>query len=604
MLVSVSASSATPARAPRTLCCDGHAAVIIESDGLMASRFGEWRVVTGRALRSGGQGDVFVVSRLGSDSLHVLKRLRNPNRRARFEREVETMRSLAASKVPVPPVLAEGVTTDPEPKPYYVMLLYERGSLQEAVDDRRYTSNQAAGIDLLRAVARALADMHAFGCAHRDIKPANVLLDDQEKPLLADLGLALTVEEHGAEPRLTDTAEAVGSRLYISPENESGLNPDVDHRPADCYAFAKLAWALLAGQEPPARELQRTHDYRLAIVTGISELSRLDSLFEQLLVLDPRARLADWNLVDQELAATAHALRGEPMSFEFWLELLERYVDKNGTAAVAHNTAFEGLDLGKWCAKQRSLYGRGKLSSERAERLQSLQGWQWDPYDAAWERMFALLEKYLAREKTTLVPRTHREEREPLGAWVRKQRNVYNGVHPGGRLTERQIRKLVALPGWSWDLQDYKWERAFRALLSYVEREQRVYVAQSHVENGVNLGAWIIRQQDEYKRGRLQRQGDRLARLEAVPGWRWWQSPSDRWERGYAALLNFFRREGHVTVPPGHIEDGVTLWRWVSYQRRRYEEGVLQRYPDRIERLEAISAWEWQGNRRRRPKVA
>lgn len=563
----------------------------------MASKFGDWRVVNGRTLRGGGQGDVFVVSAPGAEGLHVVKRLRNPNRRARFEREVATMRKLSASGVPVPPVVAEGITTDPDARPYYVMRLYDSGSLQVAVDDRRYTKDHAAGIHLLRAVAQALADMHACGYAHRDIKPANVLLDN-ERPLLADLGLALTVEEQQAETRLTDTGEAVGSRLYIAPENESGFNLDVDQRPADCYAFAKLAWALLAGQDPPARELQTAGDRRLATVSGISELSRLDSLFERLLVLDPRARLTDWKLVDQELAATAHALRGEPRSFEFWFGLLERYVEKHGTAGMAYKTVFEGLRLGRWCSTQRSVYGRGNLSVERVDRLQALRGWVWDRHDASWEGMFALLETYVAREKTIAIPRDHLEEGERLGRLVRKQRNVYNGVHPGGRLTERQIAKLVALSGWSWDLQDYKWERAYRAFLAYVAREKRTYVPQRHIEAGVNLGAWVIRQQVEYKHGRLQRQGDRLARLEAVPGWKWSVSPADRWDRAYAVLVKFQECEGHANVPANHMEDGLNLGNWVRQQKHRYASGYLKKHPERIARLEAIPGWRWPGGPR------
>jgi len=569
----------------------------------MAGRFGEWRVVEGRRLRGGGQGDIFVVSRGDPAELFVLKRLRNPDRRARFEREVETMRTLAATGAPVPPIIAEGETAEPDGRPYYVMFLYERGSLQAAVDDGRYTKDPAAGIDLLRAVARALADTHSCNCAHRDIKPANILLDD-EQPLLADLGLALTVEEQRADRRLTDTREAVGSRLYIAPENESGFNLNVDQRPADCYAFAKVAWAVLAGRDPLARELQSEHERRLATVSGHSELSRLDSLFERLLVIDPRARLNDWDVIDRELAATAQALRGQTSSFEFWFGLLERYVEKVGTPGTAYNTVFEGLQLGRWCGRQRSLYSRSKLSDERALRLQALRGWEWDGYAASWERMFALLERYFAREKTTVVPRDHVEGGERLGRWVKKQRDVYNGVHPGGRLTQRQITKLVALPGWSWDLQDAKWERGFQALLSFVERERHTNVPYGHVELGVNLHAWVNRQQQHYHMGRLQRQGDRLARLNEVEGWKWWVSVADRWERNYAALVKFQEREGHVHPPEGHFEDGVSLWRWVRYQRLRYADGKLLGYPDRIARLQAIPGWAWQEIKRSRTKAA
>lgn len=570
----------------------------------MAGKFAEWRVVKGRTLTPGGQGDVFIVSRGDAEGLYVLKRLRNPNRRARFEREVETMRSLVASGVPVPPVVAEGITMDRDERPYYVMRFFGRGSLQAAVDDGRYASDHAAGLDLLRAVAGALAKLHSCDCAHRDIKPANVLLDDDEQPLLADLGLALTAEEQQTESRLTDTGEAVGSRLYIAPENESGFNLDVDQRPADCYAFAKLAWALLAGQDPPARELQTEHERLLASVSGNAALSRLDSLFERLLVLDPRARLTDWELVEKELAATARALSGDTSSFEFCFELLERYVDKNGTSAMAYKTVFDGLGLGRWCSRQRSMYGRGNLSDERIERLQALRGWEWYGHDASWERMFTLLQRYVARERTAVVPRDLVEDGESLGGWVRKQQNVYRGVHPGGRLTERQITKLVALPGWSWSPGPEKWERAYRALVAFQERERHIRVPGGHIEAGVNLRAWIERQHSHYKIGRIQRQGDRIVRLEAVPGWKWADPTPDRWERKFAALAKFVERERHARVPSNHVEDGVRLGNWVHYLRVRYASGHLQRYPDRIVRLDALPGWIWETDQKRRSRIA
>ena len=68
--------------------------------GRAAKRFGEWEVAAGRSLVGGGQGDVFVVSRQGDDELYASKRLRNPSRRDRFEREVGTMRALRASGAP------------------------------------------------------------------------------------------------------------------------------------------------------------------------------------------------------------------------------------------------------------------------------------------------------------------------------------------------------------------------------------------------------------------------------------------------------------------------------------------------------------------------
>src|SRR6185503_2369685 len=104
---------------------------------------------------------------------------------------------------------------------------------------------------LLIKLARAVQIVHKVGFAHRDLKPANILLDG-DKILLADFELVLQVDDE-APDRLTGAAEVIGSRFYLAPENESGVNDDVDQRPSDFYAFGKIVWALLAGQRPPAR---------------------------------------------------------------------------------------------------------------------------------------------------------------------------------------------------------------------------------------------------------------------------------------------------------------------------------------------------------------
>ncbi len=193
--------------------------------------------------------------------------------------------------------------------------------------------------------------------------------------------------------------------------------------------------------------------------------------------------------------------RGDTSSFEFWFGLLVRYVQSNGTAAMAQSALVDGLSLGEWCNRQRSLYRRGKLSDERVERLQALPGWGWNHYDARWEHMFTLLQRFVAREKTALVPREHLEDSEPLGRWVKKQRDVYKGVHGGGRLTKKQIDRLVALPEWTWERGPDKWERGHRALVAFQKREGHIKVPAGHIESGVRLDAWITRQRQHFLMG-------------------------------------------------------------------------------------------------------
>ena len=148
-------------------------------------------------------------------------------------------------------------------------------------------------------VAAALQQLHSADVAHRDIKPANVLRTDRGI-VLSDFGLCLEVD---TDIRLTDTAEAVGSRLYIAPENESGFSDHVDQRPADFYAWAKLAWAVVAGGGvPPAREMQLEPPRQLNVLLDDPRLLPLNNLFQRLLDTDPRARLSDWSVVRNELS--------------------------------------------------------------------------------------------------------------------------------------------------------------------------------------------------------------------------------------------------------------------------------------------------------------
>lgn len=51
------------------------------------------------------------------------------------------------------------------------------------------------------------------------------------------------------------------------------------------------------------------------------------------------------------------------------------------------------------------------------------------------------------------------------------------------------------------------------------------------------------------------------------------QFAEEAWKRGFAALLNFKKREGHCTVPRFHMEGDYRLGQWVAVQR--YTQGNL-----------------------------
>lgn len=252
-----------------------------------------WEIVKGAWQGEGGQSFVYCVRRRGESAQFAFKREKKST--GRFQREIETMERLVAAGVKsVLPIVESGQYRNSS---YYVMPWMDEGSLDGAVEDGRYRNDPVAGLDLLIELGVALAEVHAFGVAHRDLKPGNILVS-QGKPLLVDFGLALETEE---SRRLTATAMQIGSRFYMAPENASGQNDAVDQRPADFYAYAKIAWAVLVGHSPPNREEQVEEGRRIEDLTGDPKLAALNPLFADLLKVDPEERLTDWRVVITEL---------------------------------------------------------------------------------------------------------------------------------------------------------------------------------------------------------------------------------------------------------------------------------------------------------------
>jgi Helicase associated domain len=107
------------------------------------------------------------------------------------------------------------------------------------------------------------------------------------------------------------------------------------------------------------------------------------------------------------------------------------------------------------------------------------------------------------------------------------------------------------------------WEQGFAALCKFRGRKSHCCPPQRHLEGKYTLGSWVIIQR--YRKDHLSVERKiRLDRIGFVWDWR-----DFAWERGFAALLKFKRREGHCRVPKQHREGHYKLGSWVSVQRRK-----------------------------------
>lgn len=98
------------------------------------------------------------------------------------------------------------------------------------------------------AIAHALAATHAIGIVHRDLKAENVILvpsNDGEIVKVLDFGVSADLGDAG--PRMTRPGLAVGTPIYMAPEQALAAPPTPGF---DIYALGVVLFEMLSGQPP------------------------------------------------------------------------------------------------------------------------------------------------------------------------------------------------------------------------------------------------------------------------------------------------------------------------------------------------------------------
>jgi serine/threonine-protein kinase len=213
--------------------------------------FGDYELLD--EIGSGGMGVVYRARQRSLNRTVALKmigggRLSTAAQRQRFRHEAETVARLDHPRiVPVYEVGEWSADGTGGAVPFFSMKLFEAGSLADCLD--RFAADPAAAARMVIEIALAVHHAHQRGVLHRDLKPSNIVLDGDDRPHVADFGLAkrTSTEEGVGEVHLTTTGTLVGTPGYMSPEQALGLPLTTA---ADVYGLGAILYALLTGRSP------------------------------------------------------------------------------------------------------------------------------------------------------------------------------------------------------------------------------------------------------------------------------------------------------------------------------------------------------------------
>lgn len=198
-------------------------------------------------LGSGGMSSVYLAEHTlmrRKQAIKVLprKRLTDTSYLERFKLE-----ALATAALDHPNIV-RAYDIDNEGDVHYLVMEYVPGrDLQTLVSSQGPLDCREAASYIAQA-AEGLQHAHDAGLIHRDVKPANLLLDENGRIKILDLGLALFSRGDEASLTLMHNENVLGTADYLAPEQALSSH-DVDSR-ADIYGLGCTLYYVLTGHPP------------------------------------------------------------------------------------------------------------------------------------------------------------------------------------------------------------------------------------------------------------------------------------------------------------------------------------------------------------------
>ncbi len=214
---------------------------------LVGKRLGAYKLT--QYLAKGGMGIVYLAERADKAfrrrvAVKIINADTGLSLYHRFRREVQILADLNHPNL----VLLYDAGRMGDGRPFLMMELVEGETLRDWLIQRGPMTPEQT-VEVIKQAAAGLHAAHEKGVIHRDIKPANIAVTESgDKLTVKVLDFGVAARKHHDGSGVSSTKGAIGTLLYMSPEQLQSTQSH-DLTPAsDVYALGLTAYELLTGR--------------------------------------------------------------------------------------------------------------------------------------------------------------------------------------------------------------------------------------------------------------------------------------------------------------------------------------------------------------------